>query len=100
MAKTICADWGNSLVKVAVFNEENKDDFIKTFSEYYPYSRSFNSNISLTADLIIQPYFLENNNFCSLAIYDADISYDKIKKHIINNNLSKEITYNCSQINL
>jgi type III pantothenate kinase len=24
MAKTICVDWGNSLVKVAVFNEENK----------------------------------------------------------------------------
>ena len=79
---------------------KNKDDFIKTFSEYYPYSRDFNSNISVTADLIIQPYFLQNNNFCSLAIYDADIGYDKIKKHIINNNLSKEVTYNCSQINL
>ena len=79
---------------------KNKEDFLKTFSEYYPYSKTFNSNISVTADLIIQPYFLENNNFCSLAIYDADIGYDKIKKHIINNNLSKELTYNCSQIYL
>ena len=73
-----------------------KEDFINIFSEYYPCNK-FNNNLLVTADLIVQPYFLQNNNFCSLAIYDADIGYEKLKKHIINNNLIKEEIYNNSQ---
>ena len=79
---------------------KSQDEFIKTFKEYYPnyYSKNvFNNNIKVYADIIIQPYFLENNNFCSIAIYDADIGYDKIKKNIINN-IIKQITYTNSEI--
>jgi hypothetical protein len=82
---------------------KSEEDFIKIFKEYYPryYSKNiFDDKIQIYADIIIQPYFLANNNFCSLAVYDADIGYEKIKKNIINNNIVKEVIYNTPEVYL
>jgi len=69
---------------------KNYEDFINIFSEYYPYSNSFNNKLLVTADIIIQPSYNKETNACNFIIYDADISYENYNKNIINNKLIRD----------
>jgi len=66
---------------------KTNDDFIKNIIKYYPPITNFKSNIDICGDFVLQFYIHKQNNFCSIVIYDADISYNynKNRNKLISN---------------